>query len=1129
MLMRNKYAKPVRFLAGMVVILVCSAPRLALATTVAPTPPAVSYTNSVNFNSFSNVYDFYYSGADGTVKYEYLPSGTFNTLTCTVAGTNTFLPSNFGGLYLWTGTTSLAPWQGGTYSLLNLQTNSNILTTQFKWTYGSTNLTYTFQFQISARTLIIKATVQSGVSGRIILDRCENATNPATIHVPYLPSMNVLYAGGAFASMYFDWETTSASTIGPLDSVYSSSSVFYAQQANYNPRTDGTYNPLNETIYLTASPTLTDVLPSVINPISSYKNVSANYLVFDNWETPFSTINSEVQALQSAGVSNLWVIVHDWQNGGYDNQYPNVLPANSLWGGDAWLMRLSGNIRTKGYLFGLHENYVDFYPNAAAWNPSDVALNSDGSLKKSYLNPATSIQSYEMKPTRAASYLTNFASQIHNDYTTTASFLDVSPGINPSDKVDYDGTVTNAGMFREVMNDYRAFGGLLRNIHQGPVSGEGYMDLYYRGYFDDHSAQINSGGAAASSQYQHLPLLVDFDLLKMHTLEAVHGVGYYERFFTTNGINQFTSFPQSAVLEYMATELAYGHCGFVPTPSRVYNYVAAAQLEQKHLFPVQKLYANATPVSILYHDSNSNDEVSASDYIRRYPTTFDNEASVNYMSQVRVTYNNGLIVCINRHPTQTWQVQLGQSGGYFNYNAVINGQNSQWVGQNNATSYLLPPTNGWVVFTTNIIYPPQNINQLTDDGVGASSFTGATNWSNGLIPSSGNNYSTSFNLQTPNDTNAYTFGGNSLTVNAGGTLAFKCTNVITVNNLTLNGGSTSQAGTGQTPDYARLAGTINLAANTTFNGGVAARTLEVDAAISGSGGLTTTIGGSTTILNGNNTYTGTTIVQNNLTVGGSINSSTNLQINGGNLTTTGANQLCDSAAVTIATGSLTVGGNDTVGSLTAYSCSVNGPGTLTATTYNIANMSVNCNLGAGTLNITSNSFGTTVNLNGTAAATTVNITNSTLALGGSNRLAVGATVNLAGSGILAMGANNTVQALQFDGTLQVVGTWGSPSSSAANKSSRFTGTGILTVTSSLAPPNFLSGGVTIMPDVHISLTAAGVAGTPYRLWASTNIALTPVTNTWTLLESGTISTSPFTLYDLNATNFPQRFYLFSSP
>jgi 1,4-alpha-glucan branching enzyme len=71
----------------------------------------------------------------------------------------------------------------------------------------------------------------------------------------------------------------------------------------------------------------------------------------------------------------------------------------------------------------------------------------------------------------------------------------------------------------------------------------------------------------------------------------------------------------------------------------------------------------------------------------------------HYLSQVRVTHDNIVVVCVNRHPTRPWQARLGQAGGWFNFNAAQNGASVQWVGQTNSTSCLLPPTNGWVMFS----------------------------------------------------------------------------------------------------------------------------------------------------------------------------------------------------------------------------------------------------------------------------------------------------------------------------------------------------------------------------------------------------------------------------------------------
>ena len=77
------------------------------------------------------------------------------------------------------------------------------------------------------------------------------------------------------------------------------------------------------------------------------------------------------------------------------------------------------------------------------------------------------------------------------------------------------------------------------------------------------------------------------------------------------------------------------------------------------------------------------------------------------------------------------------------------------------------------------------------------------------------------------------------------------------------------------------------------------------------------------------------------------------------------------------------------------------------------------------------------------------------------------------------------------------------------------------------PPNFPVGVILRLADRNFSLTATGSIGTPYRFWANTN--LVAATNAWILLGSGNIPSNPFTLYDLTATNFPSRFYRFSSP
>jgi hypothetical protein len=66
-------------------------------------------------------------------------------------------------------------------------------------------------------------------------------------------------------------------------------------------------------------------------------------------------------------------------------------------------------------------------------------------------------------------------------------------------------------------------------------------------------------------------------------------------------------------------------------------------------------------------------------------------------------------------------------------------------------------------------------------------------------------------------------------------------------------------------------------------------------------------------------------------------------------------------------------------------------------------------------------------------------------------------------------------------------------------------------------------------DGNIQLTFSGQSGSNYRVWATTNVALQPITSTWSQLSSGSFSGAPVTYTDLQATNYPRRFYVITIP
>jgi len=71
-----------------------------------------------------------------------------------------------------------------------------------------------------------------------------------------------------------------------------------------------------------------------------------------------------------------------WTRRGYDNQHPDILPANPECGGNAGLAECSRRIRKLGYVFSLHDNYQDIYRDSPSWNEDLIMKDPAGRLAK---------------------------------------------------------------------------------------------------------------------------------------------------------------------------------------------------------------------------------------------------------------------------------------------------------------------------------------------------------------------------------------------------------------------------------------------------------------------------------------------------------------------------------------------------------------------------------------------------------------------------------------------------------------------------------------------------------------------------------------------------------------------------
>jgi hypothetical protein len=92
----------------------------------------------------------------------------------------------------------------------------------------------------------------------------------------------------------------------------------------------------------------------------------------------FEEIEAKLRNLKDAGV-DAYVHLDGWGYYGYDNGHPDVVPVGEEQGGWEGLKKLADTLDDFGWVLALHDQYRDFYLNAASFDRRLAKLNRDGS------------------------------------------------------------------------------------------------------------------------------------------------------------------------------------------------------------------------------------------------------------------------------------------------------------------------------------------------------------------------------------------------------------------------------------------------------------------------------------------------------------------------------------------------------------------------------------------------------------------------------------------------------------------------------------------------------------------------------------------------------------------------------
>jgi len=561
-----------------------------------------------------------YEGADGALEYRWQteagPLGSLNVTVRSRGGVAHMLALGTGGGIRWT-----TPVRVSGTRLAAMQGNAAVECRQeLSGSFGKALLTV--GARLLGKTLALSVSCDRPIIESLAAGSWGPTLRRREIAVPYLGTVTYHPREGLFTNRFLDWTRSAASAhVGDV--------------ARYEPLTDGSRVKPRERILYTAAWHLAEVLPNIPNPASPFLREVGGKIVLDVWGGRYEDIARKLETLHGYGIRNCIVLVHDWQRSGYDNALPMHLPAAADKGGDQGMGVLVATAARLGYRIALHENYVDYYPNYDLFDEKHIALDPAGRRVNAWYNPGTRIQSFAVQPNAILPLARTQSALIHERYGTNACYLDVHSAVPPWFHVDFRAGEPGAGMFATVYDAHRALWAYERRTHEGPVFGEGNAHWYWSGLLDGVEAQFGTGWPA--NQGQSAPLMVDFDLLKMHPLQVNHGQGYYERWWSEL---PWGSIPPASVMDqYRLQEALYGHAGFLG--AAVWDKLPYAWIEHHLLTPLTQRHAGVPVASLDY--------LVGGEWVD--PTR---AAIAQDWNRPRVVYANGLTVIGNNGP-DTWR------------------------------------------------------------------------------------------------------------------------------------------------------------------------------------------------------------------------------------------------------------------------------------------------------------------------------------------------------------------------------------------------------------------------------------------------------------------------------------------
>jgi hypothetical protein len=544
------------------------------AETILPRNSTPDFTNTIasQTEGASNSFLFTYSGTDARITYRLTPeSGTWSDLSVqwefpspTENRTHDTLvpqirPCVDGGVYLHTANGPVLPEK---VEHLGTERKDSQVESRWRLSAQSVSAEVTYVYHLWNKSLVIDVLAPGGNVAEVRFGRAfgPGLRNPRLVTNPFYPAEGgrpaVIVSGtsdeGSFLTGNADWYLSNGSILWAANAV-TTNGVTYNGGTRYVPLTNGKRNDCFERFFITLAPKYEEILPTIPNPASPWRNIAGTRL----WRAHGAS-NREQDArywteVHRYGMTQMIVTDHEtlWRDEGESFTFRTRAAPGK--GGDQGAYDYARLMQNKlGFIYGPYNNYTDFAPVNEFWNFDMVSRTPDNQLQHAWM------RCYAPKPARAIEYCAKLAGQIQQKFHFSTAYCDVHTAVAPWHRVDYDPRVPGAGTFAAV---FYSFGEIMleqKKAWNGPVYSEGNYHCFYMGLTDGNYGQDQNYRLAQN------PWLVDFDLRQMHDLGCNFGMGNLEMFYSNKPQPHDTQEQRDQELDrFLAATVAFGHSGFL--------------------------------------------------------------------------------------------------------------------------------------------------------------------------------------------------------------------------------------------------------------------------------------------------------------------------------------------------------------------------------------------------------------------------------------------------------------------------------------------------------------------------------------------------------------------------------------